>query len=150
MIRFEVLGIPKAQKRAKFARQGGFVKTYDPSGKDKQSMAAEIKRFAPRIPIDEPITVKIEFYMPRPQSHFGSGKNSSVLKPNAPSWCSSKPDLDNMVKYITDVMNAVFYRDDALIFWITANKRYSLQPKTRVCIETLTEISGDQDKNAIK
>jgi Holliday junction resolvase RusA-like endonuclease len=150
MIRFEVLGIPKAQKRAKFARQGDFVKTYDPSGKDKQSMAAEIKGFAPRIPIDEPIAVKIEFYMPRPQSHFGSGKNASLLKPNAPLWCSGKPDLDNMVKYITDVMNSVFYRDDALIFWITANKRYSLQPKTKVCIETLTEISGDQDKNAIK
>jgi Holliday junction resolvase RusA-like endonuclease len=152
MIQFEVLGIPKAQPRTKIARQGAFVRAYDPAAEEKLSLSAEIKRYAPVKPIDEPIVIKIEFYMPRPNNHYGSGRNAGVLKANAPLWCSSKPDLDNMIKYITDTMNAVFYRDDALIFWITANKRYADMPKTRVMIQTISELSGEivvPDKNKL-
>ena len=137
MIEFEVLGIPKAQPRTKIARHGAFVRAYDPAGKDKTNLAAEIKRHAPATPIDKPIAVKIYFFMPRPKSHFGTGKNSGKIKDNAPEWCSVKPDLDNMIKYITDTMNGIFYRDDALIFWIIASKRYGLTPKTTVKIDTL-------------
>lgn len=54
MIQFEVLGIPKAQPRTKIARQGAFVRAYDPAAKDKLNMAGQIKQYAPEKPYDQP------------------------------------------------------------------------------------------------
>lgn len=31
-----------------------------------------------------PVSVKIGFYLPRPKTHYGTGKNAGVLKDNAP------------------------------------------------------------------
>lgn len=50
------------------------------------------------------------------------------------SWHTYKPDLDNMIKWISDVMNGILYEDDKQVAKITAEKVYSLESRTEIII----------------
>ena len=65
------------------------------------------------------------FSMPRPKSHYRTGKYSHLLKKNAPMQCITKPDIDNLVKFYLDAMTGSFWRDDAYVCTIEASKIYS-------------------------
>lgn len=137
VIHLTVLGDPSAQQRHKHFNRGKFSGTYDPSKEKKESFLSIIQKNAPETPITDPIMIEVTFYMSRPQGHYKTGKNSSMLKDSAPEWHTAKKDLDNMVKFCTDAMNKVFYRDDSQICSIVAKKLYSERPRTDITITTL-------------
>lgn len=134
-INITVLGSPKALKRHRTFRRGKFVGTYDPSKNDKADFLQVIQNKAPDKPIEGPVFLVIQFFFDRPKSHYRTGKFAGKLKENAPFWHKSRPDLDNLIKFITDAMNGVFYRDDAQIAKITALKIYGERPLTEILIE---------------
>ena len=35
--------------------------------------------------LDGPVSVTVDFYLPRPKSHYGTGRNAGALKPSAPA-----------------------------------------------------------------
>ena len=76
--------------------------------------------------------------MPRPKSHFRTGKYSNLLKADAPSLHSSKCDLDNLVKMICDTIQGKdrMICDDSQICWLSALKLYG-EPRTKVTIEEI-------------
>lgn len=53
-----------------------------------------------RGPINVPVRLVSTFYLPRPRSHFGA----RGLLPSAPDWPAVKPDLDKLVRAISDSM----------------------------------------------
>lgn len=132
-----VLGEPKAQARHKHFSRGKFSGVYDPSAEKKETFASILQRQAPVTPISVPIALELTFYMPRPKAHYGSGAKSDCLKDSAPEWHSGKPDLDNLCKFVQDSLNGVFYKDDALIYYLTATKIYSERPRTEITIKTI-------------
>lgn len=132
MLYLEFLGEPKALKRHRMGK--GF--SYDPSKADKEVFAIVLRKNAPKEPINVPIKVEIWFEFPRPKSHFGTGKNANTLKSNAPYHHVSKPDIDNLQKFVMDALNGIYWRDDSLISIVHATKRYAdTQPKTIIRIE---------------
>ena len=116
---------PKAQQRHKARRAGNRVFMYDPSSKDKDKFKKECSEFAPKHPIEGPISVSLPFSMPRPKSHYRTGRYSHLLKDNVPSLHVSKPDIDNIIKFYLDAMTGSFWRDDASVCTIEASKIYS-------------------------
>ena len=136
-IRLTVLGIPKAQGRHKHFQRGKFSGTYDPSSEKKETFASILQGQAPETPITSPIALELIFYMPRPKAHYGTGAKSECLKDTAPEMQSSKPDIDNLVKFVQDSLNGIFYKDDALICHLTAQKVYSDRPRTEIILTTL-------------
>lgn len=137
MIEFEVRGDPKAQKRHRHARRGEFVKVYDPSSDDKQDFLLVIRQHAPAVPLEGPLSVDLWFCYGRPKSHF----NKKGLKPNAPDWHTSKPDIDNSVKFVLDAMKGVFWRDDTQVCLLSSMKVYCGAPQVKVRIITIDELS---------
>lgn len=134
MISFEVLGEPKALKRHRMGK--GF--NYDPSKNDKSDFLWQVKKNAPPTPLDQPIHLKITFSFPRPKSHYGTGKNSTVLKATAPIYHTARPDIDNLIKFVCDALNTVYWKDDSCICLTEALKVYTDgTPKTEVEIITL-------------
>lgn len=132
-----VLGDPKPQKRHRHFQRGKFSGTYDPSKDDKESFASILQREAPEKPIDVPIRLDLDFYMARPKNHYKTGKNSDMLKENAPEYHSGRPDMDNLIKFVQDALNGIYYRDDALICVLHARKYYSERPRTEINLITL-------------
>ena len=113
---------------------------YDPSSKDKKQIWLQIAKFKPRTPLAGDIMLKLIFHMPRPKSHYRTGKYKHLLKTDAPFFHSSTPDLDNIVKLVADALNGVFYKDDSQIAQLKAEKIYctpSEKPKTEIHIEQL-------------
>ena len=136
MISFTIPGKAKPQQRPRVARSGGM---YDPSSTDKKQTWLQIARYRPKQPLRGSIDIFIYFAMPRPKSHYRTGKFAELLKDKAPKIHTSKPDLDNMIKYILDVLqgkNGFFY-DDSQVYSITAIKEYGEEPSTHIRIKEI-------------
>jgi len=136
-IGFQVLGEPSAQMRHRSFQRGNFKGNYDPSMGKKNDFIYIIQEKAPKEPLTGPIGITIIFYFGRPNSHYGTGKKKEMLKDNAPEFHTSRKDLDNCVKFATDSMNHVFYKDDSQICRLFSEKLYSESPRTYILIQTL-------------
>jgi len=136
-IKLMVLGEPKSQARHRHFTKGKFSGSYDPSGDKKKTFASILQENAPVQLISAPISLDVTFYMGRPKNHYKTGANSEMLKDSAPEYHSGRPDLDNLVKFVQDSLNTIYYKDDALISQITAKKIYSESPRTEITITKL-------------
>ncbi len=133
MITIQIPGKPIAKKRPKFFRRGNFVGAYNPQESEEGKWLWYARQQIP-CKLSGPVSIKTVFYMPRPKSHYGSGKNKNVLKNNAPSLHASKPDIDNLQKMIFDCLNGVAWDDDACVFESYGRKEYSSDPRTEIII----------------
>ena len=98
-------GEPIAQKRHRHHRFG----VYDPSSKDKTHTRKQIQPHRPQVKLKGAIVLHLDFYCKRPKYHYGSGKNSKVLKKKFElCYKISKPDIDNYVKFYMDCFNTIW------------------------------------------
>ena len=133
MISIVIPGKPIAKHRPRFARRGKHVVTYSDQQEDEVKFIS-LAQLSVDEPMSGPLKAQIEFYMPRPKSHYGTGKNSGILKPNAPGYHTVKPDTDNLIKFVLDCLNGIAFHDDALIFSLYANKYYAQLGRERTVI----------------
>jgi Holliday junction resolvase RusA-like endonuclease len=77
-------------------------------------------------PTDAPMEVEFVFVLRRPQAHYGSGRNSEVLKPWAAALCGPtvRPDALKMARAAEDSLTGVVWIDDASILDERLMKRY--------------------------
>lgn len=132
-IQFQILGPPKHQQRHRHVTTGKFTRTYDPSAKDKTNFLLQAKQYAPKSPIVGAVKLRVWFCMPRPKSHYRTGKFAGILKDSAPIRHTKKPDIDNLLKLVMDSLNKVFWKDDSQVCNVIAQKLYDEKP--RVVIE---------------
>lgn len=130
-------GNPIAQKRPRFFRRGAGVGTYNPqeeeAGKWLISAKPQIKE-----KISGPVQLFLLFHFQRPKSHYGTGKNSDVLKKSAPVYHTTKPDLDNCIKFVKDCLRNTAFDDDSCVVYIDACKSYINGPgQTMITIRGL-------------
>jgi len=124
---FFVAGIPKAQPRVKAFVRGGHAGVYTPDSAEiwKQEVRRQAIANAAESIITGPIRVQLDFLLPRPKAHLGK---TGVLKPKSPVRHCKKPDLDNLVKAVTDAITDTqrMWLDDSQICHLVATKRYGL------------------------
>jgi Holliday junction resolvase RusA-like endonuclease len=140
---FTVLGepAPAGSKRAFMNKHTGRISVTDASKRSKP-WQAEVKSAAieaiDAVPLDGlltgPLTVEFTFFKPRPKNHYGSGKNSGVLKLSAPEFPTTRPDALKLARAVEDALSGVVYRDDAQIVTETLRKRYGSPARCEVSI----------------
>ena len=139
MIEFTIKGKPKALKRHRSTRTGHM---YDPSSKDKKQIWLQIAKFKPKRPFADAIMLKLIFTMPRPKSHYRTGKFKHILKDGYENIINHTftPDLDNLVKLICDTVQGKdrMIVDDSQICMLQAEKVYGSSPMTEVIIEEIS------------
>ena len=137
MIFFTIPGKPTALKRHRISARGCM---YDPSSTDKKKIWLQIARFKPKQPLKGDIYMKAIFYMPRPKYHFKqkAGKPSNIIKDRYKEirFVRVKPDLDNLIKMIADILQPQMICDDSQICILQAEKVYG-EPRTEITIEEL-------------
>lgn len=143
---FTFIGIPKGQPRPRFRQittKAGhsFAHAYEPkeATQYKDNLRAQIVSQAPRlIERDVPVRLVVECYLPRPQAHFNS---KGLLKPNAPKWCTKKPDSDNILKAIKDAMTGIVWHDDNQVVSPRGPDKFYCapgeQPRVIICVEEI-------------
>jgi Holliday junction resolvase RusA-like endonuclease len=126
-IDFFIAGIPKAQPRVKAYVRGGHAGVYTPDSAEtwKQEVRRQAAANAPESLIGGVVRVDLDFYLPRPKTHLDK---HGVPKPKSPVWHCKKPDLDNLIKAVTDAITDTqrIWLDDSQICEITATKTYAL------------------------
>lgn len=134
MLNLIIPGKPIHKKRPRFTTRSGFVRTYNSQHKEEETVRRHLREQYRGQPITVAIKVDIIFKMPRPKSHYGTGKNSSILKKKAPQYHTVVPDEDNLKKFIYDCMNKIIWRDDSLVVESHCIKRYGEKPETVISI----------------
>lgn len=125
-ISFHVIGEPKAQPRVKAFRRGSHAGVYTPETAEgwKHLIRLQCAANAPERPLSGPIWVGLDFYLKRPKAHLDK---HGVPKPKSPIWHQKKPDLDNLIKAVTDAITdtQTIWFDDSQICQIQATKTYA-------------------------
>ncbi len=117
---------PVAKARARINRKGWAwtpKKTKDAENELRRRFA-ETLRFGNRPISQGPIAVSIECHTTRP-------------KKSKREYPTVRPDIDNLVKLITDAGNGLLYLDDSQIVILNAKKLYG--PQDKIVIE-ITEL----------
>ena len=136
-IEFYVPGTPKAQPRVKATIRGKHAGVYTPKTADvfKASIIAAVRLETCGRVFTGPLRVELYFDMPRPKSHFGTGKKASEMKESAPYWHDQKSDVDNLSKAVLDALNnAGIWHDDAQVCQLAASKRWCLTGGVNIVI----------------
>jgi Holliday junction resolvase RusA-like endonuclease len=87
---------------------------------------------------DAPLTVSAQFYLSRPASHWGTGRNAQTLRPTAIGAIPGG-DIDNYIKATLDALNALAYRDDKQIICLSGcHKMWADPDGPRTVVELWT------------
>lgn len=135
-IEFTISGEPQGQGRPRFARQGGFVHTYDPP-KSRQYKAKISQCFQQAYigkPLTKPIKITIRAVFGIPKS-YSKARAKSCLEGR--QWPAKKPDADNIEKAVYDALNGLAYEDDKQIVVTNTVKVYGPEAQVDVVIEEL-------------
>jgi crossover junction endodeoxyribonuclease RusA len=136
-VAFFVPGKPAAQGSKRHVGRGVLVESskYVGPWRDRVSFAAHTA-MAGRTLLDGPITVALDFVMPRP---------ASTPKRTTPP-AVKRPDLDKMTRAILDSITNIIIRDDSQVIDLHATKRLAELGETagvRITVE-LSGQRGDQ------
>jgi Holliday junction resolvase RusA-like endonuclease len=142
VIRFVVYGNPKHQKRHRTFRVGKTKQVdvnWDPSDTDKADFLSLAHQYRPEKPINGPVSLKVVCYFSRPKSHYRTGRHTGELRPDAPIWCATKPDGDNLLKFVLDALNGVYWTDDSRVVKACVAKLYDERPRTEIEVSEIVD-----------
>ena len=143
MIDFFVAGVPVPKGSAKAfvnRRTGRAIVMQDNRDKQKpwSSMISVTAQNLISEPVRGPVRLSVLFVMPRPKSHFGTGKNASKLKDSAPTHHIVKPDLDKLVRCVKDALTGIAWGDDCQVCELKdVAKTYGTHPGAWISVENL-------------
>jgi crossover junction endodeoxyribonuclease RusA len=84
-----------------------------------------------------PLRLTATFVFRRPAGHYGTGRNSGRLKPSAPVYVRTRPDVDKLLRAIGDAITGAICRDDSQIVIAHAEKHYGEQACAHIVVEEL-------------
>lgn len=132
MTTFRVRGIPVPQgsMRALLTKQGRAVAVNSNSSRLalwRNDVVEAAAKCAPAVgPLQGAVSVRLEFRLPRPKSHYRTGANADLLRDAAPLYPAKAPDIDKLTRCILDALTvAGFINDDALVVALDASKRFA-------------------------
>ena len=132
IVKFTIPGEPVSKGRPRFTRTG-FAYTDKRTAKFENLVRlAYSEAYPDRIPSENPVALSVDAYFSIPKSW---SKKKKALAADCMIWKTSRPDLDNIVKSVSDGLNEVAWKDDAQIYMLQAWKGFSENPRTEVEID---------------
>lgn len=135
---FEIPGKPVPQGSMTLMKVGGHCagKYSNRTIEHRNNMADLMRRdWAGADPLRGPLVVNMLFDMPRPKSHYGTGRNANKLKKSAPVEHTQAPDIDKLARLVLDSLQvAGVINDDAQVCYLWANKQWQKDGKTIITI----------------
>ncbi len=130
-LRFEVHHLPQPQGSKRAFVRGGRAIIVDDNPKtrgfrDAVTIAAiEARRLGEHVTHTGPVSVVAVFTLPRPQGHYGTGANTHRLRPGAPRYPATAPDVDKLLRAVLDgLTDAAAFRDDSRVVSVATDKVY--------------------------
>ena len=135
--------VPVGQMRARHARRGNFSMTYKDNQQDSRENELRffLRKYAPGVPWSGPVELCVKAYMPIPASWSKKKKEEALTGKIRPTV---KPDFDNIIKHVKDVMNKIFWDDDKQVvgFLPGSGKYYSTKPRWEITVRKWVPAGG--------
>lgn len=131
---FTIPGDPVAKGRPKLTTIGGMARAYTPAKTRNYEAIVRLaakEAMAGLLPMDGPLHLWVRVYLGIPTSWSKRKKAAALEQLVLPT---KKPDVDNVIKAVSDGMNAIAFTDDSRIVNLTAVKRYSDMPRVEVMV----------------
>jgi len=131
-IMLRIPGDPVPKGRPRFTRQG---RAYTPAKtKTYEEEVAVLAKAAMNClePLTTPVAVYVYATFPIPQSYSKKRREACL---GGSERHVKRPDLDNIVKAITDGMNGVVYQDDSQIVSLHATKVYGTDGMVEIMVQ---------------
>ena len=144
---FTVFGKPAqmGSKKAFFVKNLNRSVITDVNSKRKKEWTGSVAQAAAQVMkgrelLSGAIKLTVHFHFQRPGSHFGTGKNKSVLKSSAPRRHTQTPDLDKLIRCLGDALTGIVYRDDRQICEVQALRCWTTsQEQALICVDEYLE-----------
>jgi len=133
-ITFSIPGEPIAKGRARAFVRGGHVAHYTPEKTARYENLVKLsaqQAMAGRLPEEGAVAIAVQANMSIPASWSKRKQEQAEQGLISPT---KRPDLDNILKAVTDGANGVVWRDDAQVVGVAAAKRYSRTPSVQVTV----------------
>lgn len=150
---FVVLGLPKPKgsKKAFVNRKTGHAQIVDDNPtalREWTNLVRDRAMFAMHgdlVSRVKPLVVTVTYVLPRPQGHFGTGRNAETLRKSAPECCIVKPDTDKLDRAILDALTGIVYHDDAQVCGLHAVKALADPGEMTGAIIAVSEAQAHED-----
>jgi Holliday junction resolvase RusA-like endonuclease len=129
----EVLGTPAPKGSGRAILIAGRAR-HVPSGSDvnarklrswdtalREAAAESVGHVTTPVFVGEPLRLHIVFRLTRPAGHWGK----RGLRPGAPAYPCTKPDLSKLVRSTEDTLTGIVYDDDSRIVAVAVEKVYA-------------------------
>jgi len=134
-VKFFVPGIPATggSKRAFVNHKNGKMVVMDDCKRNKDWRAvvalAGKQAMEGNLPLTGALAVFMTFTLPRPKSHFGTGRNAHTLKPAFLGLGhTSKPDVLKLARAAEDALTGICWFDDSQTAYLCLSKIYGDTP----------------------
>lgn len=136
MLNFTVDGHVVPKGRPRFVRATGHVYTPDKTVEAERAIRAAWRATGGAvIHRPNPVSLYVTVVLPRPRSHYRVAKGREhEVRPGAPIAPTNQPDLDNLVKTVTDALNGMAWDDDSQVAMVMANKEYGEYPSWEITV----------------
>lgn len=131
-IKLIIPGEPVAKARPRITEYGAYTPA---KTKNYESLVKELYFIKHgQTLLDGELSVNIKAYFKIPKSISKKKREMMINKDIRPI---KRPDLDNVMKSITDALNGVAYKDDSQIVSANIEKFYSEEPRVDVVLEQM-------------
>lgn len=136
MVAFSVRGIPVPQGALVRSPTGGL---YNRGGSRLEVWRGGIRDAASRLmgaraPMAGPVVVRLALTFPRLKAHV---RRDGSLRPGAPSWMATYPDIDKAARACLDALSGVVFGDDKQVAELFVRKVYGPVPGVAVEVDEL-------------
>lgn len=136
--------VPKKKDGSLATKPDGspMVVKHDDTGKKGKTWATQVSGAAFEAMVagnialmrDVPLVFGVDFYLPRPKSHFRSGRNSHLLAATAPIAPCTRPDVDKLLRAVLDALKNVVYADDGQVAAVIAHKHFGEPARAEITV----------------
>jgi Holliday junction resolvase RusA-like endonuclease len=131
MIELTILGTPVAKGRPRVCKWG----TYTPEKTvNYETLVKEMFIISKQSKLNGALAMDIRAFFPIVKS---TSKKNRQLMIDQELLPTKKPDIDNIIKILTDSLNGLAYDDDSQIVMVLAQKSYSEEPRVELTIREL-------------
>lgn len=141
MLTFFVAGHPKPQGSKRGFVRGGkvvLVESCEQLKDWRSAVSYHAAKVWPEAPLTGDMEALLDFYLPRPRSHYGTGKNSQAVRATAPRYPAGhmSGDIDKLTRCVLDGITGVLIADDSQVVRLSARKLFAdgAGPGVRVSI----------------
>lgn len=123
----QVNGMPAPQGSKRHVGGGRMIEMSKAVGPWRQAVRAEVQHaMQDRFPFAGPVECRINFSLPRPKGHYGTGRNAGTVKASSPRWPATLPDVDKLARAVLDgITEGGAWKDDGQVVSLIATKEYA-------------------------